>query len=144
MSTEQVRETMEGYLDALSARGDYGRYFAEDVLFEVLWSDMRIRGAQEVEQTIRFLHEVAFDAHPEVGEVLVGERGAAAEFVFAGTHTGEFGGVAPSGNTVRVPYSVFYEVAAAKITVLRVYLPIDQLVAQARGELVGSGGAAAQ
>jgi hypothetical protein len=66
MSAHQVRQTMQGYLDALVARGDYGRFLAEGVQFEIVGTDQRMRGAEQVEQGIRSLHEVSFDARPEV------------------------------------------------------------------------------
>ena len=134
MSAEHIRRTLESYLEELSARGDYARFFADDITFDVLWSDTSARGPQEVEQTIRFLHEIAFDAAPEVLRVVVGDDAAAVEFAFVGTHIGEFGGVEPRGNAVRVPYSAFYEVADGRITALGVYLPVAELVAQARGD----------
>ena len=77
------------------------------------------------------MHEVAFDA-------TAGDRhrsccdasGAAVEAVFVGTHTGEFAGIPASGNNVRVPYSVFYDVAGGKITALRLYMSLDEVVRQ--------------
>jgi predicted ester cyclase len=66
--------------------------------------------------------------------VLVDERGAAAEAVFVGTHTGEFAGVSATGNAVRVSYSVFYDLEGGTITALRIYMPLDQLLRQLRGE----------
>ena len=38
-----------------------------------------------------------------------------------------------TGNPVRVPYSVFYDVDAEKIKALRIYMPMDQLLAQISG-----------
>ena len=66
---------------------------------------------------------------------MVDDHGAAAEALFVGTHTGDFSGVSATGNTVRVPYSVFYDVdvAADKIKALRIYMPMDQLLAQIGG-----------
>ncbi len=130
MSAEQVRETMQGYVEALLARGDYGRFFADDIEFEVVGTGQRSRGAEPAEQAIRSLHEVAFDAAPEVANVLVDDHGAAAEATFVGTHIGEFSGIPATGNPVRVPYSVFYDVDGGTITALRIYLAMDQLVAQ--------------
>ena len=84
-------------------------------------------------KTIRFLHETAFDAEPEIANLVVDDHGAAAEAVFVGTHTGDFSGVSATGNPVRVPYSVFYDVDADKIKALRIYMPMDQLLAQIGG-----------
>jgi steroid delta-isomerase-like uncharacterized protein len=130
MSATEVRETVQAYVEVLLARGDYQRFFSDDVAFEVVGTDQRTRGAEAAEQAIRFLHEVAFDAVPEVANVLVDDHGAAAEAMFVGTHVGEFAGMPPTGSAVRVPYSVFYDVDGGRITALRIYMPMDQLVAQ--------------
>jgi predicted ester cyclase len=61
---------------------------------------------------------------------LIDDHGAAAEATFVGTHIGEFAGIGATGSTVRVPYSVFYELDAGTITGLRIYMPMDQLLAQ--------------
>lgn len=130
MSAQQVRDTMQSYAEVLLARGDYRRFFADDIRFEVLGTDQRVQGAEAAEQAIRFLHEVAFDARPEITNVLVDDHGAAAEATFVGTHVGEFAGIGATGSAVRVPYSVFYDVEAGMITALRIYMPMDRLLAQ--------------
>jgi predicted ester cyclase len=133
MSAEQVRETVQQYLEVLLARGDYGRFFDDDVEFALMGTEQQTQGAQAAEQTIRFLHETAFDAAPEFTHLVVDDRGAAAEAVFIGTHIGDFSGVSATGNSVRVPYSVFYDVEADKIKALRIYIPMDQLLTQIGG-----------
>ena len=133
MSTEQVRDTLQQYLEVLLARGEYGRFFDDDTEFALMGTDQQTRGAEAAEQTIRFLHETAFDAEPEFTSLVVDDHGAAAEALFVGTHTGDFSGVSPTGNHVRVPYSVFYDVDGDKIKSLRIYLPMDQLIAQIGG-----------
>jgi predicted ester cyclase len=133
MSADRVRQTMQAYAEVLLARGDYRRFFADDIRFEVVGTDQRLQGAESAEQAIRFLHEIAFDAHPEIVNVVVDDGGAAAEAMFVGTHIGDFAGIAATGNAVRVPYSVFYDVDAGTITALRIYMPMDQLLAQVRG-----------
>lgn len=138
MSVEQVRETLRQYVEVLLARGDYGRFFASDMQFAVMGTDQQTRGAEAGEEAIRFLHEIAFDAKPEIINVVVDENGAAAEAVFVGTHTGDFAGMHATGSAVRVPYSAFYEVDHDKITALRIYMPMDQLAAQVRGAAASS------
>jgi predicted ester cyclase len=133
MSAEQVRETLRQYLEVLLARGSYGRFFDDDTEFVLMGTDQPTRGAEAAEQTIRYLHETAFDAEPEFTSLVVDEHGAAAEAVFIGTHIGDFSGVSATGNSVRVPYSVFYDVDGDKIKSLRIYLPMDQLIAQLGG-----------
>jgi predicted ester cyclase len=130
MSAERVRTTLEEYMEALAARGDYGRYFADDMEFAIMGTDQQSRGARAAEDAIRYLHEIAFDAAPEVANLLADDRGGALEAVFVGSHIGEFAGVGATGNEVRVPYSVFYDVDADKITALRIYMGMDQLLAQ--------------
>lgn len=130
MPTDQTRETMQSYAETLLARADYRRFFADDIRLEVVGTDQRVQGAEAAEQAIRFLHEIAFDAHPEITNVLVDDHGAAAEATFVGTHIGEFAGISATGSDVRVPYSVFYELDAGSITALRIYMPMDQLLAQ--------------
>lgn len=61
-------------------------------------------------------------------------RGArcAIEADFVGTHTAHFAGEAATGRSVRVPYSVVYDLDADKIKGLRIYMPIDDLLGQIR------------
>ena len=81
MSAEQVRETLQQYLEVLLARGEYGRFFDDDTEFALMGTDQQTRGAEAAEQTIRYLHETAFDAEPEFTSLVVDEHGAAAEAV---------------------------------------------------------------
>jgi predicted ester cyclase len=124
------RKTMEQYLDALVARADYGRYFTDDVVVTVEGSDQRAEGPEAGEQLIRYMHEIAFDARPELKNLLVDEGKAAIEADFVGTHIGEFAGVAPTGRAVRVPYSVIYDLRGDQISKLRIYMPMSTLVEQ--------------
>ena len=135
MSVEQVRDTVNGYLAALCSRGDYGRYFADDITFDVLWTDKSAQGPKEVEATIRAIHEVTFDARSEVLRLVVGEDGGAAELSFAGRHIGEFRGVEATGRLVRVAYSTFFDVTDGRISAFRIYLPVERLLAQVSGRM---------
>jgi len=113
-----------------SLRADYGQYFTDDVVVTVEGSDQRAEGREAGEQLIRYMHEQAFDARPELKNLLVDEGKAAIEADFTGTHTGEFAGVAPTGRAVRVPYSVIYDLRGDQISKLRIYLPLSVLVEQ--------------
>ena len=130
MSADQVRGTMESYVRALQERGDYGRFFAEKIQCSVPGTDQAASGAEGTEQLIRFFHEVAFDAQPEILNVVCGDRGAAIEAVFVGTHIGEFAGIPATGNAVRVPYSVLYDLEGDKMTGLRIYMSMEALIGQ--------------
>ena len=133
MSAEQARETLRQYAEALLARGDYAQFFAGDVEFSLVGTDQHARGRNEVEQAIRFMHETAFDARPEIKAIVVEEHAAAVEADFVGTHTADFAGEAATGRSVRVPYSVLYDLEGHKIKALRIYMPMDALLGQIRG-----------
>jgi steroid delta-isomerase-like uncharacterized protein len=130
MATEQTRQVMMDYLDMLVARDDYGRFFSDDVVFRVMGTDQEAHGRDGVEQFIRYLHEVAFDANPEIVTVLAEGNAAALEAVFVGKHIAEFAGHAARGNNVRLPYSVLYTLRDGQITELRAYFALDVLARQ--------------
>jgi predicted ester cyclase len=128
MGTE--RQVMQDYVDALIKRADFSRYFANDVVATMEGTDQRAEGREAAEQMIRYIHQQAFDARPELKNLLVDENKAALEADFVGTHTGEFAGVQPTGRAVRVPYSVVYDLHNSQISKLRIYFPIGPLVEQ--------------
>jgi predicted ester cyclase len=128
MGTE--RQVMQDYLDALVKRADFSRYFASDVVATIEGTDQRADGPEAAEQMIRYIHQQAFDARPELKNLLVDEDKAAIEADFVGTHTGEFAGVQPTGRAVRAPYSVFYDLRDNQISTLRIYFPMSLLVEQ--------------
>lgn len=127
---ETGRTTMSNYLESLVARGPYGQYFTDDVTLEVVGTDQAARGREGVEGMIRYLHEQAFDAHPQLKGLLVDGDHTAIEADFAGRHIGEFAGVAATGRDVRVGYSVHYDLEDGRIKALRIYLPMAALVEQ--------------
>ena len=133
MSVESTRAALTAYLDSLVQRGPYAQYFADDVTFKLMGTNQEVKGRDAVEQFIRYLHEQAFDARPELKNTIIGDGNAAAEIDFVGTHTGEFIGVPASGKEVKVPYSVMYDIQGDKITALRAYMPMDVLLHQIGG-----------
>jgi predicted ester cyclase len=128
MGTE--RQVMQDYVDALIKRAEFSRYFASDVVATIEGTDQRADGREAAEQMIRYMHQQAFDARPELKNLLVDEDKAAIEADFIGTHTGEFAGVQPTGRAVRVPYSVLYDLRDNQISKLRIYFPMGTLVEQ--------------
>ena len=128
MST--ARQVMQDYLDALVKRADFPAYFTDDVVATVEWADQRAEGREAVGQLIRYIHEIAFDARPELKNLLVDDGKAAIEADFAGIQIAEFAGIAPAGREVRVPYSVVYDIRGNKISALRIYLPMGVLIEQ--------------
>jgi ketosteroid isomerase-like protein len=124
MSAE--RQVMQDYLDALVKRAEFTSYFTEDVVATFEGTDQRADGRQAAGELIRYVHETAFDARPELKNLLV-DTGKAD---FAGTHTGEFAGIQPTGRAVRVPYSVIYDLRDDQISALRIYFPMSMLIEQ--------------
>ncbi len=130
MSIKSTEATLAAYAEALFGGGAYEDFLAEDVTLSMVDSDFVVEGRAAVKAMIDDLHHVAFDATPEVVETVVGEGRAALELRFIGTHTGEFGGVAPTGREINVPYAVFYEFADDQIASLRIYWPTDEILRQ--------------
>jgi steroid delta-isomerase-like uncharacterized protein len=128
MGTE--RKVIQDYLDALVKRVDYPAYFTDDVVATFEGTDQRATGREAAGQLIRYVHEGAFDARPELKNLLTDEGKAAIEADFAGTHTGEFAGIPATGRAVRVPYSVVYDLRGDKISALRIYFPMSLLIEQ--------------
>jgi predicted ester cyclase len=126
------RQVMEEYLELLVKRADYPALFTEDVVVTFEGTDQRAEGRQAAGQLIRYVHEGAFDARPELKSLIVDEGKAAIEADFVGTHTGEFAGIQPTGRDVRVPYSVVYDLHGDKISALRIYFPMGLLIEQLR------------
>lgn len=134
MSVDETRAALEPYLDALVAREDIAPYFADDVLLTLVEVGQEIRGREAVAGAIQELHTVTFDARPEVVNLVVTNGAAAGEFVFIGTHTGEFAGIPATGRQVSVPYTVFYDLADGEIAALRIYGFASGLIAQLTSE----------
>jgi steroid delta-isomerase-like uncharacterized protein len=128
MSTE--RQVMQDYLDALVKRADYPAYFTDDVVATFEGTDQRAEGRDAAGQLIRYVHQGAFDARPELKNLLTDDGKAAIEADFVGTHTGEFAGIPATGRMVRIPYSVLYDLSSGKISALRIYFPMSQLIDQ--------------
>jgi ketosteroid isomerase-like protein len=137
MSVESTTNVMNDYLDALLKQEDFGRFFAEDVLWTTTETGDEVRGRDAVRDFIVAIHTQLFQARPEFKGVTVGDGHATLEADFVGTHTGEFAGIAPTGAELRVPYAVCYDVADGQITALRAYLPISLMVGQLSAAAAG-------
>jgi ketosteroid isomerase-like protein len=130
MTAQETKQALSGYLDALMSGGDFGSFFAEDVVWTTMENGEQVRGRQEVADYIVALHTQIFAASPELVNVAYGDGFAMLEAVFVGTHVGDFDGMAATGAKVRLPYCVGYTVADGKITELRAYLSVLALQQQ--------------
>lgn len=124
MTVQETERTIGAYLDSLRSGGDFAAFFDEDVLWTTMETGDEIRGREAVRDYIIAMHTQVFHASPEPRSAAFADGVAALEAVFAGTHTGAFGPVQPTGATIRVPYAVFYDVSGDKITALRAYFPM--------------------
>jgi steroid delta-isomerase-like uncharacterized protein len=142
MSVESTTRVMNEYLDALVNGGDFARFFTDDVSWSTVETGDRVQGRDAVRDFIVAFHTQLVDAHPEVKTIAIGDGVAGLEFDFVGTHTGEFAGIPPTGASLRVPYTMFYDVGDDRIEALRGYIPIAQMVAQLQDAQARSEGAA--
>jgi steroid delta-isomerase-like uncharacterized protein len=130
MSMETTSQTMRSYLDALLARGDFADYYTDEVTWTTVGAGQELQGRQPVRDFLIWMHTQAFDAHPKVKTLVIGDGQAALEADFVGTHTGEFLGMAATGKSVQVPYCVIYDLRDDKIAALRAYIPMDLFTQQ--------------
>ena len=130
MSMEMTAQTMRSYLDALLARGNFADYYTDDVTWTTVGADQELQGRQPVRDFLIWMHTQAFDAHPKVKTLVVGDGQTALEADFVGTHIGEFLGIPATGKSVQVPYCVVYDLRDDKITALRAYIPMDLFTQQ--------------
>jgi steroid delta-isomerase-like uncharacterized protein len=132
MSVETTSQTMRSYLDALLARGEFADSFTDDITWTTVGTGQELQGRQPVRDFISWMHTQAFDAHPKVKTLVVGDGQAALEDDFVGTHTGEFLGMPATGKSVQVPYCVVYDLRDDKIAAVRSYMPMDLFSQQLR------------
>ena len=130
MSAEITERVMNEYLEVLLSRGDFGRFFTDDVLWTTMETGQEIRGREAVRDYIVTLHTVMFDARPVLRGKVTGDGVALLEADFVGRHIGEIGGVAATGRDVRVPYCVVYDIPGERIAALRAYFPVAALMQQ--------------
>ncbi len=130
MSVETSERVLREYGEALVSRGDFGRFFTDDVLWTTMETGHQIRGREGVRDYIVALHSTMFDAHPVLRRTAAAEGLALIEADFIGRHVGEIGGVAPTGRDVKVPYCVVYDIEGEQISALRAYFPVGALMQQ--------------
>jgi steroid delta-isomerase-like uncharacterized protein len=129
MSVETTWQTMRSYL---VARGEFADSFTDEITWTTVGSGQELQGRQPVRDFISWMHTQAFDAHPKVKTLVVGDGQAALEADFVGTHTGEFLGMPATRKSVQVPYCVVYDLRDDKIAAVRAYMPMDLLAQQLR------------
>jgi predicted ester cyclase len=130
MSTETTERVLREYGEALLSRGDFARFFSDDVHWTTMETGHEIRGREAVRDYIVALHTVMFDARPVIRGTVIGNGVALLEADFVGRHIGEIGGVPATGKDVSVSYCVVYEIRGENISALRAYFPVGALMQQ--------------
>lgn len=130
MTQDDTERTVRQYLAALLNGGDFAAFFADDVVWTTMETGDRVQGREAVRDFIVGLHTQMFAASPELVNVTFSDGVAGLEALFVGKHIADFAGVPATGTTVRMPYSVFYDVTGGQIVALRAYFPITALARQ--------------
>jgi predicted ester cyclase len=128
----QTEATVRSHLAGLRYSGGCGAALSDDVALTLMCTGETTRGREAVASLLTYLHQQAFAAPPRVAALLAGDHQAMIEAEFAGEHTGEFAGIAPTGRQVRTAYMAAYDLSADGIAAVRLYLPLDTLVRQLR------------
>lgn len=127
MSIESTRDVMMKYWN--SEHGDVSM-MADDVVFTMMSTGEEARTPEGVLGLLNHFYREAFDARAETNNVIIGDGKAMVEGHVVGTHIGEFAGVPPTGNEIRVPICVSYDLENDKIQRARIYLETPVLMQQ--------------
>src|SRR5215216_3305758 len=90
MSVENTQRTLEAYIEDLVGGGPYKRHYSDNVVVALVGTDQGAEGPNAAEAWIDYLHQEAFEARPELKNMIIGDDQAAAELDFVGKHIGEF------------------------------------------------------
>ncbi|MEO8287292.1 MAG: ester cyclase [Chloroflexota bacterium] len=128
MSLESTRAAMSRYLDATHADTDV---IAEDAVFTVMGTGQQAHGRDAIFGMLQYFYHVAFDATVENPRLLVTDGHAVLEADFTGKQLLDFGGIPPTGQQVRVPLCVSYDLENDRIVQARIYFEAAALLPQA-------------
>lgn len=121
MSREAVEKVAEAYMSG----GPYA--LAEDVVFTLGNSGEVYEGRDAISQMLSAWYGEMFDADSERLAMFVSDDGFAVEFMFEGTHIGEFYGIPATGRRVGFPFVGVYQVEGSEIVAGRIYLPMERI-----------------
>lgn len=128
--TARSEQTMMDYQNALDQGRSVASFFAPDAVLIFAGSEEQIQGRDAIAAAFDHLLHGAFAGRLLlVNRVVIGE--SAAEIGdFVGTQIGTFHGTEATGNRVRVPYMVVYELTDGQITTMRFDLPTWEILRQ--------------
>ena len=125
--TAHTREIVMPYFD--SHHADVSM-MADDVVFVNMTTGDETRTPQGVLGMLQYFYQIAFDATAEPANLIFDQGHAVWEGTFVGKHIGEFAGIPATGNHVRVPLVIDYDVADGQIQQARIYLDMASMMAQ--------------
>jgi hypothetical protein len=139
MTVETTQRTMEMWFN-----GDVAA-LSDDVVFEDMGNHMgrgrEFRGPEAVGAWSNWLWSDAFEATPELVNMIIAADSAVLEFTIPGIHKGEFAGVAGTGREVRVPVCITYDLnEKGKINRGRIYVLVNTFLEQVGASRSGQPG----
>lgn len=106
-------------------------FYAEDARFQIMADPEPIQGREAIAGLMGALYGGSFtDTHVEYRTILADGNHVVLEFVYNGTNTGEFMGLAPTGQRVSVPILGIYEIDGDSITFGRIYYDVGTMMRQ--------------
>jgi predicted ester cyclase len=127
METNELRDRI---VHLWTGEVDLQGLLTPDCLFEITSTGNEYRGPREVERMLNYFFREAFTARMQVCSVLSAPDALAVEAHFTGQHTGDFGGIAATGQDFCVPMAVFYDLVGERVSAARIYLHIARLLEQ--------------
>ena len=125
MSVEETKEIMMGYFS-----GHNPEALAEDAIFTMMSDGTEDKGREAIVQRLQSFYRATFDGSYEATNTVFGDGHAFTEGYLVGKHIGEFAGISATGNDVRVPMCVSYDVADGQIQRARIYFLMASLMNQ--------------
>src|SRR3954452_24221708 len=127
MSVESTRETLTKYFNA---EHSYENVMAEDAVFTDMSTGQEHKGPEAILGMLTYFYHQAFDARADLKNLVIDGDRAITEWDFVGKHIGEFAGVSATGNQVRVPLAVAYDLENDKIKSARIYFQVSAFLSQ--------------
>jgi predicted ester cyclase len=120
-----AKKNMEAYLKTHDTK-----YVAEDAVYINKATGEKAEGKEAIAKMLEYYYQIAFDAYPKTTTLIITKDKALVEGFFIGKHIGEFGGMAPTGKIVTVPFCVGYTLENELIKEARIYMLGDVLMRQ--------------
>ena len=131
MATEQTREMIHAYAEALVSSGDFARYLADGVTLELMGTGRRVQGREAVRQFITFIHEEAFRTAIEIKSVAMRRRSRRDRSRVRGHphwRVRGYPGKCPGRSGSPTPSPTMWRTAESRS--LRLYFPLEELLRQ--------------